>query len=150
MSVFRILLAIAVLAASTGCSQVRTVPMADLSQKGEVRDATVRTKSGEVYYFERARVAADTLSGFAQERRTVYLPGGDVQEVAEEHQVYVPVADVEQLSVKTHSWGRAGLWALTLGGVVGALAFVMGQSSQSSGQSGGGNYGPPGGGKNTQ
>jgi hypothetical protein len=132
------------MAAATGCTTIREIPTADAVHLGSLKGATVRTRTGEVYYFEQAHVAADSLSGFAQERRSVFLAGGDVQEVTEEHQVYLALADIEQLTVAKRDWKRAGLWALVIGGGAGAIGVAAAQNSGNSTQSGGGFGGKPG------
>jgi hypothetical protein len=134
----RVVLAAAYLAAAAGCTTIREIPTADAVHLGSLKGATVRTRTGEVYYFDRARVAADTLSGLAQERRSVFLAGGDVQEVTEEHQVYVALADIEQLTVAQRDWKRAGLWALVIGGGAGAIGVAAAQNSGNSATQGGG------------
>ncbi len=143
MKAFRIILAAGYLVAATGCSQISEVPKSDAMRAGELKNATVRTRTGEVYFFERARVDADSLSGFAQERSTVYLPGGDVTEVTQDRQVYLALADVEQLTVQKRSWGHTGLWALVIGGAAGAVALVASQSNNSKPATGGGDGRPP-------
>jgi hypothetical protein len=141
LRVLRLLVAAVWLATATGCSQVMLVPKADAMRAGELKNATVRTRTGEVFFFERAGVSADSLSGFAQETRAVYLAGGELQEVTEERQVYLALADVEQLSVAKRDWKRAGLWALGLAAAAGAIAVVAEQNSNS--DTSGGNYGTP-------
>ena len=140
MRFLRVVMAALVLAGTTGCSQVALVPKSDAMRAGELTNATVRTRTGETFFFERAAVTADSLSGFAQETRAVYLAGGELQEVTEERQVHLALADVEQLSVTKRDWKRAGLWALGIAAVAGAIAVVADQSS-SDASSGG--YAPP-------
>jgi hypothetical protein len=133
-------MAAVVLASTTGCSQAMLVPKSDAMRAGELKDATVRTRTGEVYFFEHAAVTADSLSGFAQETRAVYLAGGELQEVTEDRQVHLALADVEQLSVTKRNWKRAGLWALAIAAVAGAIVLVADQSSS---DAEGGGYAPP-------
>lgn len=140
MRVLRLAVAAVWLFTATGCSQVMLVPKSDAMRAGELKNATVRTRSGEVYYFERAAVSADSLCGLAQETRAVYLAGGELQEVTEERQVYLALEDVEQLSVSKRNWKRAGLWALGLAAAAGAIAVA---ADQNSGDASGGGYGIP-------
>jgi hypothetical protein len=142
LRVFRLLLAAVWLATTTGCSQAQLVAKADAMRAGELKNATVLTRTGETYFFERAAVTADSLSGFAQETRAVYLAGGELQEVTEDRQVYLALADVEQLSVAKRDWKRAGLWALGIAAVAGAIVVIAGQSSNDD-ASGGGDGRPP-------
>jgi hypothetical protein len=138
----RFLVAAAVVISATGCSQVRLLPKADAMREGELEEATVRTRTGEVYFFEHVQVSADSLSGYAQERRTVYLPEGEIREVTEEREVLLALEDVEQITVVKRDWKRAGMWALIVGGVAGGLAITAGQSSGDDNASGGGDGRP--------
>jgi hypothetical protein len=142
-SLFSIFLTTGLLVPQTGCSRVQQVPREEWVGSGTIDEATVRTRSGEVYYFERASVAADTLHGFAQETRTVFLEGGEVQEVTEAREVHVPVADVEQMTVRRRDWKRGGLWALAAAGIAGAIAVVAGSDDDVSGGGSGGGKPPP-------
>lgn len=140
MRFLRAVMAALVLASTTGCSQVTLVPKSDAMRAGELTNATVRTRTGETFYFERATVSADSLSGFAQETRAVYLAGGELEEVTEDRQVHLALADVEQLSVTKRDWKRAGLWALGIAIVAGAIIVVADASSS---DASGGGYAPP-------
>lgn len=141
MRVLRVLIALAILFSAGGCSQVTMVPKSDAAQARELKNATVRTRTGEVYYFDRAAVSADSLSGFAEETRTVYLTGGEMQEITQDRQVFLALDDVEQITVSKRDWTRAGLWALGIGAAVGVVAVVAAQNSPS--DASGGGYAPP-------
>jgi hypothetical protein len=144
---FHLLLAGSVLYGAAGCSQIRQVPTQDAFRAREVKDATVRTRTGETYFFEHADVASDTLRGYALEKRTVYLEGGEVQEVTEARRVELALSDVEQLSLKRRNWKKAGLWAIATAGAAGIVAVVSSQNSggtPTGGGSGGGKGGGPG------
>jgi len=142
--VIRRLVAALYLVSATGCSQMVQVPKEDALRQKELKDATVRTRAGEVYTFETATVVGDSLSGTAQERRTVYLEDGETREVVEERSVRVALADVEDLSVRKRSWKRVGLWSLAAAGVAGAIAAAASQNSGSSSGGGSGGGKPPG------
>ena len=144
MKVFRMLFAGLYLLTATGCSQMVQVPRDQALRDGDLRDATVRTRTGEVYYFDRATASGDSLSGFATAERTVFLEGGEIQTVEEQKEVHLAFSDIEDLSVKKRNWKRAGLWGLAAAGVAGALAVVSNQNS--SGGDGGGSGGGKGGG----
>jgi hypothetical protein len=132
------------LLSATGCSQIVQVPKDDALRQKELKDATVRTRTGDVYFFETASVIGDSLSGTAQERRTVYLEDGDSREVVDERAVRVALTDVEDLSVRKKSWKRVGLWSLAAAGVAGAIAVAASQNSGTSSGGGSGGGKPPG------
>src|SRR5215831_21380271 len=100
------------------------VPQNQAASLGNLRDAHVRTKTGEVYEFDTAKASADSLSGYATEERTVFLAGGEIQTVEEQKEVHLAFADIEDLSVKKRNWKRAGLWTLAAAGIAGTLAIV--------------------------
>jgi hypothetical protein len=122
---------------------VTQVPREEWTQSGKLDDATIRTRGGEVYYFEHAAFAGDTLRGFAQETRTVFLEGGEVQEVVEAHEVKLAVAEIEQMTVRRRDWKKGGLWALAAAGVAGAIAIVAGSDDDPAGGGGSGGGKPP-------
>lgn len=147
MKAFRMLLAGIYLVTATGCSQMVHVPQTEAISQHTLKDAHVRTKTGEVYQFDTATAANDSLSGFANEERTVFLTGGEIQTVEEQKEVHLAFADIEDLSVKKRNWKRAGLWTLAAAGVAGALAVASGQNNAPTGDtgtSGGGKGGGPG------
>ncbi|HEV8480877.1 MAG TPA: hypothetical protein VGR66_08780 [Candidatus Eisenbacteria bacterium] len=146
MKVLRMLLAGSFLIATTGCSQMVQVPQNQAASLGTLKDAHVRTKTGEVYQFDLASVRGDSLSGYANEERTVFLEGGEIQTVEEQKAVHLAFADIEELTVKKRNWKRAGLWTLAAGAVAGGLAIASGQNSPPSADansSGGGKGGGP-------
>ena len=145
MKVFRVLAVGIYLITATGCSQMVQVPQNQATSLGTLHDAHVRTKTGEVYQFDSATAAGDSLSGYATEERTMFLAGGEVQTVEEQKEVHLAFADIEDLSVKKRNWKRAGLWALAAGAIAGGLAIASGSSPAPAGDSssGGGKGGGP-------
>lgn len=146
MKCFRMLLAGLYLLTATGCSQMIQVPRDQAMRAGTLRDAHVRTRTGETYYFDRATAGPDSLAGFAIVEKTVFLEGGEIQDVEEQREVHLAYADIEDLAIKKRNWKRAGLWTLAAAGVAGALAVVSNQTSGSNdaNASGGGKPGGPG------
>ena len=147
MKAFRMLLAGIYLISATGCSQMVQLPQSEAASQKNLKDARVRTKTGEVYQFDNATASGDSLSGFANEERTVFLQGGEIQTVEEQKEVHLAFADIEDLSVKKRNWKRAGLWTLAAGALAGALAVASGQNNSPTGDtgtSGGGKGGGPG------
>jgi hypothetical protein len=114
---------------ATGCSQMVHVPQTEAISSGTLKDAHVRTKTGETYEFDTATARSDSLSGYATEERTMFLQGGEIQTVEEQKVVHLAFADIEDLSVKKRNWKRAGLWTLAAAGIAGALAIASGQNS---------------------
>lgn len=147
MKAFRMLLAGIYLISATGCSQMVQVPQTEAISAKTLKDAHVRTKTGEVYEFDTATAANDSLSGYANEERTMFLEGGEIQTVEEQKHVRLAFSDIEDLKVKKRNWKRAGLWTLAAAGIAGALAVASGQNSPpagNTGDSGGGKGGGPG------
>jgi len=146
VKVLRVLLAGSLVIATTGCSQMVQVPQNQAASLGTLKDAHVRTKTGEVYEFDVAAVRGDSLSGYANEERTVFLEGGEIQTVEEQKEVHLAFADIEEVKIKKRNWKRAGLWTLAAGAVAGGLAIASGSSTPpapDANSSGGGKGGGP-------
>ena len=93
----------------------------DVASQDELKNVTIRTRTGELFYFDSAVVFGDSLRGKAQETQTVYLEGGGVSELSVDRTVKVSVDDIEQMTIRKTNWGKTALLFL---GVVGGVALI--------------------------
>ena len=135
--------AAAFLAASSGCSQVVQLAPTDLAAAQELKNLTVRTRTGEVYFFEKARVADANVSGYAQETKAVYMTGAQVEYLTDYRDVSLRLEQVEQATLRERNLGKT----LLLGGVLAAgltaIVLVAASSSASPSEGDGGGGGKP-------
>ena len=143
MRILSAVVAAAVLSATSGCSQITQLQPSQLTTESELKNLTVRTRTGEVYFFETARVAGETLAGHAQETRAVYTSGAEVQYVTEYRDVSLRIAQVEQATVRERNWGKTILFAGVVAGVITAIVVVAASSSSSGDDGGDGGGGKP-------
>ena len=143
MRVISLLVGTSLLFSTTGCSQIIQLSTEDVVSQDEIKNITLRTRTGEVYYFEKATVRADSLIGQAQETRTVYLEGGETSEISINRNVVLALDHIEQMQTRKRNYGQTALI------VLGALAIAAGivLLASSSGQSDDGEGGGSGGGK---
>ena len=128
MRILAVLVAVAHLVMVSGCSQVVQLDRGEIADKEELKNVTIRTKSGDIYFFEHADVFSDSLRGHAQETKRVYLEGGEVSERVIELDTRVALTDIEQLSVQKRSWGKTLLLVAGAAAVVGAIVLITSQS----------------------
>lgn len=113
--------------AATGCSQVVQLETTDFTGAGELKNLTVRTRTGEVYFFETAQMAGETVAGYAQETKAVYVSGAEVEYVTDYRDVSLRVEQIEQATVRQRNWGKTVLLAGTL--LVGVAVVVVAATS---------------------
>ena len=117
-----------------GCSAVREIPRAQLSDQPDQRDVVVDMRNGLHYEFDSARFGADSLWGYKRSEDE-----GDLAEVST-----TPLAldDVSRVTVRRLDWYRTGL---TMAGVLaGGIAVAVAQrKSLPSGSGDGGTIKPP-------
>jgi hypothetical protein len=130
LRVISILVAVAHLVMVSGCSQVVQVDRGEVAQSDELKNVTVRTAGGDIYFFEEAVVYSDSLRGLAQETKRVYLEGGEVSERVIELPARIAIEDIEQLSVRQRSWGKTLLLIAGAAAVVGAIVLITSQSDE--------------------
>ncbi len=136
--------AAATLFATSGCSQIVQLETADLRGATEWKNLTVRTRTGEVYFFEKARFADDTLAGYAQETKAVYVTGAQVEYITDYRDIALRVDQVEQATLRERNWGKTALFAGVLAGAITAIVIVAASSaSGDDSSSSGGNPKPP-------
>jgi hypothetical protein len=123
-----LLVAVAHLVMVSGCSQVVQIDRDEAVQQSDLKNVTIRTKSGDMLFFENAAVYSDSLRGFAQETKRVYLEGGEVSERVVEREARVALTDIEQLSLRKRNWGKTALLVLGAAAVVGAIVLITSQS----------------------
>jgi hypothetical protein len=135
--------ALLTLFATTGCSQIVQLEPTDLAAAQEIKNLTIRTRTGEVYFFESARVAEETLSGFAQETKAVYVSGAQVEYVTDYRDVQLRVAQVEQATVRQRNWGKTALLVGVVAAGVAAVVLLATSSGSDESDSGDGGGGKP-------
>jgi hypothetical protein len=138
-----VLVAFAHLVMVSGCSQVVQLERDEVAQKGDLKNVTIRTKSGNIFYFENAAVFSDTLRGQAQETQRVYLEGGEISETTVDRNVRLALTDIEQLTVRERNWGKTGLLVLGALAVVGAIVLITSQVKDDDSTGGNGSGGKP-------
>lgn len=124
----------------SGCSQVVQLEPSQISTESELKNLTVRTRTGEVYFFEEARVAGETVVGHAQETKAVYTTGAQVEYITEYRDVTLRIEQVEQATLRERNWGKTLLFAGVLAGAITAIVLVA--SSSSADETNGGDGGP--------
>jgi hypothetical protein len=99
------------LLASTGCTTIREIPRDDYDAAPERHHVVVVTRDGTRQEFDYARVAGDTLTGFAER--------DNESGITEYRSVAIPLDDIEHLSAKRLDWYRSALVAgASLGAVI--------------------------------
>ena len=122
MKVVSFLLALAVFAASSGCSSLVQVPRAEFAAEPVRKNVLIRTESGQQYAFDRVDVTADSLFGTGYQQQTVIRSDGETQVDEIATQVRLPLAEVTSLSERKKDWGRTTKWGV---GALAAGAFVV-------------------------
>ena len=122
MKVVSFLSALAVFAASSGCSSLVQVPRAEFASEPVRKNVLIRTESGQQYAFDRVDVTADSLFGTGYQQQTVIRSDGETQVDEIATQVRLPLAEVTSLSERKKDWGRTTKWGV---GALAAGAFVV-------------------------
>ena len=122
MKVVSFLSALAVFAASSGCSSLVQVPRAEFAAEPVRKNVLIRTESGQQYAFDRVDVTADSLFGTGYQQQTVIRSDGETQVDEIATQVRLPLAEVTSLSERKKDWGRTTKWGV---GALAAGAFVV-------------------------